>query len=90
METGASRWSEFARSSIPVVEIPDDADASSCGRPDGERHAIDSLQLGTVRTHSIVEVLMGSFVDEMEVVVGEDRVEMRRDRGGSRSSRRDR
>jgi len=58
-----------------MVEIADDANALSVGRPDGEMHAGDSGDFAKMRAEFFVILEMSAFAEEVEVVVGEKRRE---------------
>ena len=56
---------------VPVVEIADHADARGVGGPDGEVHAVDAVDLPQLRPQPVVALPVPAFVQQVEVVVGQ-------------------
>lgn len=60
---------------VPAIEVADDADATSAGRPDGEVHAGDTIDGFDVGAELFVGVVVTAFAHEVEVEFSEEKRE---------------
>ena len=60
-------------SSVPEIEIADDADALGVRRQHHEGHAVDAVERHRMRAELVVDPLMGAFAEQMEIEVAQDR-----------------
>ncbi|MNC97226.1 hypothetical protein D3C83_148200 [compost metagenome] len=52
---------------IPTIEVTDDAHTCRLRRPNRERHAVDSAHLPYVSAELVVDLFMLSFAKEIQV-----------------------
>src|SRR5690606_20009641 len=62
-------------SSVPEIEIADDADPLRVGRPDHKAHAGNAVELHRMSAKLVVQAKMVAFAEQMEIVVRQDRRE---------------
>src|SRR5205823_1228644 len=58
---------------VPAVEVADDVDALGVRRPDRVERAGDAVHRAGVRSELLVETVVRAFVEEVEVVLREER-----------------
>ena len=56
---------------VPAVEVADDADAGGVGGPDGEIHAVDAVDRAKLRPQAVVALPVPAFVQQVQIVVGQ-------------------
>ena len=61
--------------SVPVIEWTHHAHAGRIRRPYGEGNTIDALVADQVRTKLLVEAVMGTFAQEVQIKLSKDRTE---------------
>ena len=75
------------RDAVPVVEVADQADRACRRGPDGEGGAGDALVLSNVCTQQLIELLVSTLADQMQVELPERRRERVRIGLGERAGR---
>src|SRR6185436_2890031 len=68
----AAQWQEAA---VPAIEVADDPDAARVRRPDGEGDAVDALVGSWMRAQDVIQPLVRSLGDEVEVDLADRRPE---------------
>src|SRR5690606_5233465 len=72
-DPGAAARPERVRRAVPAVELAHDGDLFGVGRPDGEIGAGDAVDRELVRPEAAVEVEVAALVEEVDVVLGQQR-----------------
>lgn len=62
-------------STVPVIEVADDADALCIGGPDGECGSLDAVHLAELRSEMVVELPKLAFAEEVRVELAEHAAE---------------
>ena len=68
-----SRAAQRVSADAPEVEVADDADGRGVRRPDGEVDALLAVDGGEVGAEHVVEPDGAAFVEQVDVVVGQQR-----------------
>src|SRR5712692_3179531 len=72
-DPGRAAVAQWVHPAVPVVEVTDYADALRVWRPNAEMHALDAGDLAHVRPELVVFPVMGSFADQVQVEIREQR-----------------
>ncbi len=76
-DPGRAERAHRVQAPVPRVEVADDADRARRRGPDGERHALDAVDLEHVRAELLVELLVAPLAGQVEVDLpqrGQERV----------------
>src|SRR5207244_3214314 len=71
-DAGRAARTHCMDTAVPAIEVADDADPASAGRPDGKLNAADACERDEVRAELLVSVVMAAFAHEIQVKLGED------------------
>src|SRR5690242_11164379 len=70
-DAGGSPGAHGMNAAVPMIEIPDDADASCAGGPDREVNAPNAFERYDMGAEFLVSVIVAAFAHEVEVEFAE-------------------